>query len=196
MLQYAAACIWYRSRYVGARNAPEHTRDQGSRAIRYVAVNVGVCCSRSPYVVVCCALFFSLCTNPKSILWCLHSTWAHSRLSCSCSQVCCSACCSMLQFVSVCVWHRNLYFGVRNPPEPTRECGAREVRCVAVCGSMSQYFAVCCSMLQCVYDTELDRSLLAFHFSTRETMVLGYGVSMISRLPKNMGLFCRIQSLS
>jgi len=66
------------------------------------------------------------------------------------------------------------------------------LQCVAVCCSVLQCVAVCCSVLQCVCYVTVCCSVLQ-----QDTVCMirhGHGVATISRLPRIIRLFCRIQS--
>ena len=160
MLQYAAAyCSMLQCVYDTEVDTLVHAIHQSTLETKVLGQlgmlqcmlqNVAVGRSMLQYVAVC----FSLGMTPKSILWCLQSTWAHSRLRSSCSQVCCSVrcsvCCSMLQYVAVC-------FSLCMTPKSILWCSQStwahsRMWCSGsqVCWSVWQYVVVFCSMLQYV----------------------------------------------
>jgi len=94
-------------------------------------------------VAVCCSVWREM--YRQKLVWILKLLHLWSVLQCV------AECCSKLECVAVCVWHR-IYCRSWPVPESclTRAVCCSVVQCGAVCCSVLQCVAVCCSVMQCV----------------------------------------------
>jgi len=165
-------------------------------------VLAAVCC-------MCCSTLHlsrrcSLCAHATRIKCTVTSPQLSSVLQCvavccgvlQCVAVCCSVlqcvavCCSVLQYVEVCCSTLHL----------SRRCSlcahATRMECTMTSPSTQVCVAVCCSLLQYVAPF-----LTLLYTCTRNTGTMirsssqKYGVAMVIRIDKIIGLFCRISSL-
>ena len=131
---------------------------------------------------------------------------------CATGPSCVAVCCSVLQCVSVCC---SVLQCVETPAVSGVALCCSVLQCSAVCAvdcSGLQWVAVCCSGLQCVLQCvavcssmfrmrswSLSLSIVWVSLVCAYVQCVGvlsvYGVAMISRLLKHIGLFCRIHYL-
>ena len=126
-----------------------------------VSVAVLLQCIAMCYRVVCCSVL--QCVAAKETVC---SEYIPPLFVCVSSNVSVAVC--QLQCVAVC-------------------CST--LQCVAVCCSVLQCIAVCCSVLQCVAVCCSERDSLFREYLPLVHMC--YGVAMISRLHKIIGLICK-----